>query len=223
MVNVVVNPVNTVNVKINQNNPKAVAVQTPASPGSISFVNEEYIAQSGQSLFLIKGGYVVGQISVYVNGVLLSSTDYNATDGTSVILNSSCNNGDIFIISKWSSTNKSPTVTSQLINLQNVSISSNNLTTSSNTTNQTLDSFNILVFRSAKYIVQVTSGSEYQTSEITLVHDGINAYVTEYGLVCTGETLMSYDSDINNGFARLLMNPIYNINNINVYKTYTSL
>ena len=77
--------------------------------------------------------------------------------------------------------------------------------------------------RSAKYIVQVTSGSEYQTSEITLVHDGINAYVTEYGLVCTGETLMSYDSDINNGFARLLMNPIYNINNINVYKTYTSL
>ena len=44
------------------------------------------IATSGQTLFLVQGGYRINQISVFRNGVKLTESDYNARDGSSVTL-----------------------------------------------------------------------------------------------------------------------------------------
>ena len=54
------------------------------------------------------------------------------------------------------------------------------LTTTANTANQVVDSFAATVFRCVKYLIQVTSGSSYQVSEILSVHDGTTVYLTEY-------------------------------------------
>lgn len=43
-------------------------------------------ASAGQTTFNITGGYVVGYVDVFLNGVLLNPTDYTATDGLTVVL-----------------------------------------------------------------------------------------------------------------------------------------
>ena len=68
----------------------------------------------------------------------------------------------------------------------------------------TADSFAAGTFRSAKYVVQVTSGTDYQCSELLVIHDGATASVAEYGLMHTSASaLMSFDVDIDNGSVRL--------------------
>ena len=48
----------------------------------------EVIATSGQTTFYPSGGYTVGYIDVTLNGITLLATDFTATDGLSVVLNS---------------------------------------------------------------------------------------------------------------------------------------
>jgi hypothetical protein len=76
------------------------------------------------------------------------------------------------------------------------------------TTTTVLKSFSSSVYRSAKFILQVncTAGTDvgsYQTSEVLVVHDGVNAYLSEYGIVQTGNSLVDYVASIASGNVRL--------------------
>lgn len=82
------------------------------------------------------------------------------------------------------------------------------LTTTTNTANQVVDSFSAANFRCVKYLIQVTSGSDYQVSEILAVHDGSTVYLTEFGNIVTNTELAAFDSDINSGNVRLLVDPV---------------
>lgn len=81
------------------------------------------------------------------------------------------------------------------------------LTTSATTANQVFHSFIAANYRAVKYVVQVSSGSAYQASEILVVHDGTTAYSTEYAVVQTGSTLVTFSVDMNAGNVRLLVTP----------------
>lgn len=81
------------------------------------------------------------------------------------------------------------------------------LTTSATTANQVFHSVIAANVRAVKYVVQVTSGSAYQASEILLVHDGTTAYATEYAVVQTGSSLATFSADVNSGNMRLLVTP----------------
>ena len=65
----------------------------------------------------------------------------------------------------------------------------------------------------------MSSSAGYQSSEILLIHNGTNAYISEYGLVTTSGVLINYDADISSGSVRLLMNPVNSINTIKLLKT----
>lgn len=58
-------------------------------------VNYEAIATASQTTFTIPGGYTVGYIEVFANGILLGSSDYTASNGTTVVLNNARVSGDI--------------------------------------------------------------------------------------------------------------------------------
>ena len=76
------------------------------------------------------------------------------------------------------------------------------LTTTSETAVATLSS---TTYRSAKFMIQVTRGSEYQVTEALMIHDGTDAFVTVYGTMFTGSTaLATFDADIIGGSMRLL-------------------
>ena len=50
----------------------------------------------------------------------------------------------------------------------------------------TVDSFAKETFRSAKYLVQVTQGTKYTTSEVLLAHDGTDSFMSEYAVIEIG-------------------------------------
>ena len=93
------------------------------------------------------------------------------------------------------------------------------LTTSATTSNQVVVSFAAATFRCAKFLIQVTSGSSYQSSELLAIHDGSTVYITEYASIATGSTLATFDADINSGNVRLLTTPVNAVTVVKVTRT----
>ena len=87
-----------------------------------------------------------------------------------------------------------------------VTLSSDTLTTTS-TSADTISSISATVNRSATFQVQVTRGSEYHVTTINVVHDGTNAFLSEYGTIRTGSILATFDADISGGNLRLRATP----------------
>jgi len=81
-------------------------------------------------------------------------------------------------------------------------------TATTTTTSQTaVDTFAATTYRSVKYQIQITRGSEYHITEVFIVHDGTTSYGTEYATIKTGSSLASFDTDIDSGNVRLLATP----------------
>jgi hypothetical protein len=64
---------------------------------------QTYIATASQTTFTVTGGYTVGLVDVYINGVRLTSSDYTATNGTTVVLTVGTMAGNIVDIIKYTS------------------------------------------------------------------------------------------------------------------------
>lgn len=73
-----------------------------------------------------------------------------------------------------------------------------------------IDSFKVPEIRSAHYYIQVTdeSTSEYQISQVTVVHNGLNAYKSEYNIVCSDGKLGEFDVDLSGLDVNLIFYPI---------------
>lgn len=63
--------------------------------GTISRNVQNFTATAGQTTFTISGGYTAGYIDVFVNGVRLTSVDYAAANGTTVVMTAGLLVGDI--------------------------------------------------------------------------------------------------------------------------------
>ena len=76
---------------------------------------------------------------------------------------------------------------------------------------QITDSWSASAYRSAKYIIQVTQGTEYQTSEMLVMHNGTNTFTTEYALLHTTPSLLcTVATDVYGGNVRLLITMLSN-------------
>lgn len=54
------------------------------------------VATASQTTFNITGGYVIGYVDVFLNGVLLTPSDYTASNGLTVVLNTGASASDEF-------------------------------------------------------------------------------------------------------------------------------
>lgn len=72
-------------------------------------------------------------------------------------------------------------------------------TSISSTSATTIATHAIATYRSVKYNVQVTQGSNYHSTEINVLHDGTTAYITEYGTIFSGSSLATFDASISSG------------------------
>jgi hypothetical protein len=73
------------------------------------------------------------------------------------------------------------------------------------TTATAVDTWAIASYRSVKYLVQITQGSNYQFSEIVVVHNGTTTTMTEYAVVETNGALGNFTADVSGADARLLV------------------
>jgi hypothetical protein len=82
-----------------------------------------------------------------------------------------------------------------------------------------IDNYNLTLYRAAEYLVQVTApGGKYQSSKILVIHDGTNAYVTEYGtLIPTNQsTLVTFSAGISG--SSVVLYALYTQTGVNVLK-----
>ena len=80
-----------------------------------------------------------------------------------------------------------------------------------NAGNYVLDQFPTGTYRSAKYVYSalttsyISGGPHHASGEIMIMHDGANAYITQYAmLTSTADDVINLDADINSGNLRLL-------------------
>lgn len=72
-----------------------------------------------------------------------------------------------------------------------------------------IDTFKVPEIRSAHYYIQITdeTTSEYQISQVTVVHNGLNAYKSEYNIVCSDGKLGEFDVDLSGLDVNLIFYP----------------
>ena len=101
----------------------------------------------------------------------------------------------------------------------------NKVTSSLSTTTQTaVDSWNSTKYRSSKYIIQITQGTNYQTSEMLVVHNGSSTFNTEYAIVHTNGVIANISTDLNGGDVRLLVTMVTNsAATINIKRTLSEV
>jgi len=78
--------------------------------------------------------------------------------------------------------------------------------TYTSTSEVALDTFAHADFRAARYVVAMSEGSNYHSTEIVLVHDGSTVTMTQYGTL-KNTSVASFDADISGSDLRLLITP----------------
>jgi len=91
--------------------------------------------------------------------------------------------------------------------------------TTSSTSQVTIDSFPTTTYRSAKYLVQMTSSTSYHVIELMVIHDGTNPKIAQYGEIFTGSSLGSFDVSISTGNLNLLFTPTNSATTVKLMRT----
>ena len=81
------------------------------------------------------------------------------------------------------------------------------VTTTTSTSQTALDTFSHSTYTSVVYNIQATSGSDVHLTTINAIHDGSDAYITEFATLKSGSSLASYSADISGLNLRLLATP----------------
>lgn len=141
--------------------------------------------------------YDLEKVEVYYNGAkLVPGSDFTASDGSTITLGDTVTTGDTIEVVSLSKASFIDTQTFKPFS-----------TDASTTSQQLVDKFEVDDYRSAKYLVQMTNGTDYHVTEVLLMHDGTDTYITEYGTMYTNNSLGTISADIINNFVRLLVTP----------------
>ena len=186
--------------------------------------NQVFTATADQTTFPFS--YNVGFLDVFVNGVKLPTSEFTASNGSSVILDDGCFVNDTVELISYNTVPSSGSGAQTLNQLDNVTITGvpvigetlqhngsafvNDYTPSATTTSTSqtaILSLPIATYRSAEYTIQVTEGTKYHVTKILAIHDGTNVTFNEYGTLTTSTSLSTFALDVHSGNMRLLVTP----------------
>lgn len=161
------------------------------------------------------------EVAVFLNGVKLKiGSDFTAVTGT-ITFAANLVSGDFVEVQSYSklTLNNLTGQTFDTIKFESNASNSSNVVASSSAGSNVIDAFLAVDFRSAKYLVQVTSGSDYHSTEILLIHNGSTVHMTQYASIFDNVELATFDADIASGYIRLLATPTNTGSSIRVYRT----
>jgi hypothetical protein len=85
--------------------------------------------------------------------------------------------------------------------------------------NQIVDSISATSYRSSKYFLQVNTAYGHQCSELLVITDGADAYVTEYATLTTNSTQGVFSVNISSGSVNLLITPTQTTSTVSFQRT----
>ena len=169
------------------------------------------------------------------SGVTAGTYNNSATQNTPLVIDAkgrvTGTDAAVTITPAWASITGKPTTlagygitdavkSDGVLPMANADLTTSGFTTSTTAANQVIDSSSASTYRSAKYVVQVSSGTQFQIVEILLIHNGTTVQMTEYGLLCTeAAPIAAFDADISAGSLRLLATPVNAVSTFKVVKT----
>jgi len=106
------------------------------------------------------------------------------------------NSPKAFVVSGVGSIGINTTTTTAPIDLSGVLGMQATVTSIQTTTATTIDTLPIATYRSARFQIQITQSTDYQSTDLMTVHDGTTATNIEYGSIATNDMLASFSSTI---------------------------
>ncbi len=91
--------------------------------------------------------------------------------------------------------------------------------TSTVSANQIADTLSAQNFRTIHYLIQISSNGYYQTTELYIIHDDVNVYMSETDTIMTGSNLVSFDAAIVGNDFNLLVTPTNAVTTLKIIRT----
>jgi len=174
----------------------SLTVSGPTNLGGTTATNL-YISNATDSTLTTNGSIITqGGIGVAKSMVVGGSITIGATTASSVV-NSVFSNNTVY-----------------------ASYTSGSITTNSQ---QTLDNYSSLAYRTAKYLVQIVDGSNVHVEEILVFHDGTNVYITEYAIATSTGELGVFGVTIGSNLITLTFTPNYTPSAMVIKTTRTAI
>lgn len=152
------------------------------------------------------------------NGFVVGIFGSNTITATNIRGGNVTSNAAVNVTSNVNFGNASVNVTTTRNAIEQVKVSTLTTTTS---VLQNLDTFAVADYRAGKYLISIknTDNSDYQVTEIMVLHNGTSTYTTEYATLTSNSTLAQFTSDISGGNVRLRITPTLANNVINYQRT----
>jgi len=148
---------------------------------------------------------------VYMDGVYQEKSEYTVS-GTTLSFTTAPAAGDSIevIIPKTTELQQPATASiDDIAMFDSAAVIGNQLTstTVASTSATTIATHAAATYRTIKYLVQCTQGTDYHSTEINLIHDGTTVYITEYGTLFDNASLGTFNATISSGNILLQITP----------------
>ena len=220
-------------------NPSTNTITFVSSGGSVSAnalsgTNDTFVANGSQTSFIVTpANTTANDMIVTVDSVIQTPTTNYTVSGNTVIFTEAPVNGaaiEVRTFTTGGTTSGSSTVDNAATISANTAYLSNVISSVYTTgvpvgiTATTIDQFEISKYRTSKYIISVTNGTQYQAAEAMIVHDGTTSYIVTYATVFTGASkLINFTSSISSGNVLLQGTSLSGTSNVKVQKTYIGI
>ena len=140
---------------------------------------------------------------IYFDGVYQNKSEFSVS-GTTLSFTTAPDSGDSIevIVPKMTEIQQPSTNTiddEAQFNTGNIIPQVVTSTSVASTSATTIASHSATTYRTIKYLVQCTQGTDYHSTEINLIHDGTTVYITEYGTLFDNAALGTFDATISSG------------------------
>ena len=147
------------------------------------------------------GNSIVNSSSITIGSSIINSTSVSLSNSTSNIsitipTSSQISNG-VFYLNANGSWSAAGGLLSQAVSTTGTSI-------------QNIDSFSTSTYRTAEYLISVKDNvaNNYYSSKLIVMHDGGNAYITEYGVIISNTSLGTFSANIISSNVCLQFTPV---------------
>ena len=146
---------------------------------------------------------------VFLDGVYQEKSEFSVSGTTLSFVTAPASGDSVEVITPTITAVNAPSIDSinsvTMFNESNIVPNVVTTTTFETTSATTIASHSASTYRTVKYLVQCTQGTDYHSTEINLIHDGTTVYLTEYGSLWDNAALGTFDATISGGNILLQM------------------
>ena len=175
---------NTIDISISSGNSLSISTSVTSDAQEIAFVGGAGTSVIGIATVTDGFVYVPSTGSVGI-GTTVPTTKLQVGSGTSS-----------FVVSGIGSIGISTNTTNAQIDLSGILGMQGTVTGIQTTSATTIDTLPTATYRSARFQVQITQNTDYQSTDLMTIHNGTTANIIEYGSIATNDYLATFTSTI---------------------------